>query len=83
MQCCIDSWGSRRMRGDKKKNVKIRKEKEGSIIFGNDNSAKIIGKGTMTLGNRDTQENHVFLRHTLLSVIHMCGQGHTLTFNSK
>jgi hypothetical protein len=56
-------------------------------MFGNDNSTKIIGKGTVSLGNKDVVENNVLLvenmKHNLLSVSQMCEHGNTLIFNSK
>jgi hypothetical protein len=56
-------------------------------LFGNDNSTKIIGKGTIKLGSKDAMEKNVLLvenmKHNLLSVSQMCDQGHTLLFNSK
>ena len=62
-------------------------EKEGTITFGNDNSSKILGKGTVILGGKDTSEKNVLLietmKHNLLSVNKMCAQGHILIFNSK
>jgi hypothetical protein len=75
------------MTGDKNKFVTLKKEKEGSVTFGNDNSTKIIGKGTVSLGNKDVVAENVLLvenmKHNLLSVSQMCDQGHTLIFNSK
>ena len=54
----------------------MRKEKEGLVTFRNDNSSKIIGKGIVTLGNRDTQEENALLvenmRHDIPSVSQMC-----------
>ena len=59
----------------------------GTITFGNDNSSKILGKGTISLGNKDTTSKNVLLienmKHNLLSVNQMCDQGHVLTFTSK
>ena len=61
--------------------------KTGTVTFGNDNSSKILGKGTITLGNKDTIANNVLLienmKHNLLSVSQMCDQGHVLTFTLK
>ena len=61
--------------------------KTGIITFGNDNSSKILGKGTTSLGNKDVAAKNVLLienmKHNLLSVSQMCHQGHVLTFTSK
>ena len=58
-----------------------------TITFDNDNSSKILGKGTITLGNKDAATKNVLLienmKHNMLSVSQMCGQGHVLTFTSK
>jgi hypothetical protein len=63
------------------------KERDGSVSFGNDDSAKIIGKGTVRIGNKNTKEENVILvedmKHNLLSVSEMCDQGHKVTFNSQ
>ena len=61
--------------------------KIGTVTFGNDNSSKVLGKGTVTLGSKDAVEKDVLLienmRHNVLSVSQMCDQGHVLTFTSK
>ena len=61
--------------------------KTGTITFGNDNSSKVLGKGTVTLGSKDAVAENVLLienmRHNLLSVSQMCDQGHVFMFTSK
>ena len=61
--------------------------KTGTITFGNDNSSKVLGKGTLTLGSKDATTKDVLhienMRHNLLSLSQMCDQGHVLTFTSK
>lgn len=52
-QRCIDSGYSKHMTGDEHMFIKINKEKEGSITFGNNNSTIIIGKCTTSLGSND------------------------------
>jgi hypothetical protein len=83
----VDSGCSKHMTGDKDRFVTLKKERDGSISFGNDNSTKIIGKGTVKLGSKDAMEENVLLvenmKHNLLSVSQMCDQGHTLLFDSK
>ena len=75
------------MEGDKYRFITLKKERDGSISFGNDNSAKIIGKGTVNLRSKDSTKKNVLLvedmKHNLLSVSQMCDQGHILVFDSK
>jgi hypothetical protein len=58
------------MIGDKDIFVTLKKEKDGSISFGNDNSGKIIGKGIVKLGSKDVAiENFLLIenmKHNLL-----------------
>jgi hypothetical protein len=73
------------MTGDKDKFLTLKKETNGLVSFWNDNSAKIIGKGTIKLGSKDATVENVLLvedmKHNLLSVIQMCDQGHRLMFD--
>lgn len=75
----VDSGCSKHMIGDKDRFVTLKKERDGSVSFENDNSTKIIGKGTIKLGNKDAMEENVLLvenmKHNLLSVNQMCDQG--------
>jgi hypothetical protein len=75
------------MIGDKDNFLTLRKETYGSVSFGNDDSSKIIGKGTVRIGNKNTKEENVLLvedmKHNLLSVSQMCDQGHKVTFYSQ
>jgi hypothetical protein len=65
----------------------LRNERDGSVSFGNDDSTKIIGKGIVRIGNKNTKEENVLLledmKHNLLSVSQMCDQGHKITFDSQ
>jgi hypothetical protein len=65
----------------------LRKERDGYVSFENDDSTKIIGKGTVRIGNKNTKAENVLLvenmKHNLLSVIQMCDQGHKVTFVSQ
>ena len=83
---CVDSSCSRHMTRNKNTFQKLQ-AKTGTITFGNDNSSKVLGKGTVTLGSKDAATKDVLLienmRHNLLSVSQMCDQGHVLTFTSK
>jgi hypothetical protein len=75
------------MTGDKDMFLTLKKERYGSISFGNDNSTRIIGRGTIKIGSKDAKEENVLLvedmKHNLLSVSQMCDQGHKLVFDSQ
>jgi hypothetical protein len=45
----VDSGCSKHMKGDKDRFLKLKKERDRSVSFGNENSYKIIGKGTVKL----------------------------------
>jgi hypothetical protein len=83
----VDSGCSKHMTGDRDRIFTLRKERYGSISFGNDDSTKIIGKGTVKIGNKNKKAENVLLvedmKNNLLSVIKMCDQGHKVTFNSQ
>jgi hypothetical protein len=71
------------MTGDRDKFLTLQKERDGSVSFGNDDSSKIIGKGTVRIGNKNEKVENVLLvedmKHNLLSVSQMCDQGHKVT----
>jgi hypothetical protein len=75
------------MTGDKGRFLKLRKERDGPISFGNDVLAKIIGKGTIIFGNKNTKAENVLIvqdmKYNLLSMRQMCDQGHKVTFDSQ
>ena len=75
------------MTGDRDKFITLRKKRNGSVSFGNDNSAKIIGDGTVRIGNKNEKEQNVLLvedmKHNFLSVSQMCDQVHKFTFDSE
>jgi hypothetical protein len=64
------------MTGDRDKFLTLRKERDGSVSFENDDLAKIIGKCTVRIGNKNTKAKNVLLvedmKHNLLSVSQMC-----------
>jgi hypothetical protein len=43
----VDNGCSKHMTGDRDKFLTLRKERDGPVSFGNDDSVKIIGKGTI------------------------------------
>jgi hypothetical protein len=75
------------MTGDRERFLTLRKERDGSVFFGNDDLVKIIGKCTVRIGNKNTKEKNVLLvedmKHNLLSVSQMCDEGHKVTFDSE
>jgi hypothetical protein len=75
------------MTGDRDKFLTLRKERNGSVSFGNDNSTKIIREGTVRIGNKNEKAQNVLLvedmKHNILSVSQMCDQGHKVTFDSQ
>ena len=64
----------------------IEKDK-GCVAFRNNNLAKVLGKGTVKLGSKNSLAENVLLvdnmKHNLLSINQMCDQGHDVLFNSK
>jgi hypothetical protein len=74
------------MTGDRDRFL-TRKERDVPVSFGNDDSTKIIGKGTVRIGNKNAKEENFllveYMKHNLLSVIQMCYQGHKFTFDSQ
>ena len=83
----VDSGCSKHMIGDRDKIFTLRKERNGSVSFINDNSTKIIGEDTVRIGNKNEKAQNVLLvedmKHNLLSVIQMCDQGHKVTLIHK
>jgi hypothetical protein len=75
------------MTGDEDKFLALRKERDGSISFRNDDSTKIIRKCTIRIGNKNTKVENVLLvedmKHNLLSVSQMCDQGHKVILDSQ
>jgi hypothetical protein len=75
------------MTGDSHKFLILRKERNGSVSFGNDNSSKIIGECTIRIGNKNKKAQNVllveYMKHNLLSVSQMCDQVHKVTFDSQ
>ena len=57
---CVDNGCSRHMTRNKNTFKKLQ-TKTGTITFGNDNSSKVLGKGTVTLGSKDVAVKDVLL----------------------
>jgi hypothetical protein len=83
----VDSGCSKHMTGDQDRFLTLIKERYGSLSFENDDSSKIIGKGTIKIGNKNTKEENFllveYMKNNLLSVSQMCDQGHKVTFDSQ
>jgi len=75
------------MKGDEDRFLTLRKGRYGSVSFGNDNLARIIGRGEIRIRNKDTKEENVLLvedmKHNIISVSQMCDQGHKLLLESQ
>ena len=75
------------MIGDQNNFISLKKEKDSNVTFGDNVSAKIIGKGTISLGNKKVGTKNALLvedlKYNLLSVSQMCDQGHTCILNSR
>jgi hypothetical protein len=75
------------MKCDEDRFLTLRKERDGSISFGNNDSVRIIGRSTVRIGNKDTNAENVLLvedmKNNILSVIQMCHQGHKIVFDSQ
>jgi hypothetical protein len=75
------------MTRDHNKFLTLKKTKKGNVMFGNDNSTKIIGKGIVSIGSEKAKVKIVllieYIKENLLNVIQICDQGHTLSFDSR
>jgi hypothetical protein len=56
----VDSGSSKHMACDRDRFLTLIKERDGSISFGNDDSTKIIRKGTVIIENKNTKEEMVY-----------------------
>jgi hypothetical protein len=83
----VDSGCSKHMTGRKQLFVELDEGKEGTITFGNDQSARIVGRGTVCLNNKKIMVENVLLveemEHNLLSVSQTCDKGLSMIFDSK
>jgi hypothetical protein len=74
------------MKGDKDMFLTLREERDGSFSFGNDNSTRIIGRGTIKIGSKESKPKNVLLvenmKPNLLSVSKMCDRGQKIVFDS-
>jgi hypothetical protein len=81
----VESICSKNMKGDNDMFLTLKKERDGSVSFGNDNSTRIIGRGTFKIGSKDAKEENVLLvedmKHNILSVSQMCDQGNKFSLD--
>jgi hypothetical protein len=86
-QWYVDRGCSKHMTRDQDKFLNLKKKEKGSVIFGDNVSAKILGKGTVSVGNNKAKAENVLLvenlKPNLLSVSQTCDQGHILIFDSQ
>ena len=75
------------MTGDQNKFLNLKRKEKGSVIFGDDVSTNILGRGTINLRNNRAKEENVLLvenlKPNLLSVRQTCDKGHILIFDSQ
>ena len=75
-QWYIDSGCSKHMTGYQSKFLKLNKKGKGKVTFGDNMSAKILGKGNISLGNNKTKAEDVLrvenLKPNILSVRQTC-----------
>ena len=80
----LDSGCSSHMTGDKKKFQKLQEYEGGSVRFGNNDGAQIVGKGTVKLNDGNIRSEEVLfvvgLKHNLLSVSQICDKGNDVIF---
>jgi hypothetical protein len=73
------------MTSERNRFLTLKKERDESVSFGNDNSARIIGRGTVKNGSKYAKAENILLvedmKHNILSVNQMCDQGHKHLFD--
>jgi len=86
-QWYVDNGCSNHMTRDQDKFLSLKRKEKWRVTFGDNVSAKILGKGTVSLGNNRTKAKNVLLvenlKPNLLSVSQTCDQGHILIFDSQ
>ena len=83
----LDSGCSSHMTGDKQKFEILKSFEGGSVKFGNNNGAKIMGKGTIQINQGKIKSEEVLfvdgLKHNLLSISQICDKGNDVIFKRK
>jgi hypothetical protein len=57
----VDNGCSKDMTGDKDRFLTLKKERDGSVSFGNENLAKNIGKGIVNIISKDAMTRKCFV----------------------
>ena len=73
------------MTSDKEKFLTLKKDRGGDVVFVDNGTTRILGRGTIALkGNAKAQEVLYVdgLKHDLLSVGQICDSNHNITFFS-
>ncbi|MHC6131847.1 GAG-pre-integrase domain-containing protein, partial [Serratia marcescens] len=80
----LDSGCSSHMTGDKSEFSKLAKYDGGNVRFGNNERAKIVGKGVVKMARGSVTDVLYVegLQNSLLSVSQICSKGHEVTFKS-
>ncbi|CAN1159675.1 hypothetical protein LINPERHAP2_LOCUS22860 [Linum perenne] len=74
------------MTGDKRNFRKLTESRGGSVVFGDNNKSRIMGKGIVGNFYDPTFHNVLFvpeLKHNLLSIIQLCGKTNRVDFESN
>ena len=71
------------MTGDRGKFLMLKKDRSGDVAFGDNGTAKILGKGTVASIENEKAQNVLYvegLKHDLLSVGQLCDADYNVTF---
>ncbi|KAJ4973844.1 hypothetical protein NE237_007018 [Protea cynaroides] len=83
----LDSGCSSHMTGDKKMFQQLQQYEGGIVKFGNNEGAKVTGKGSISINNGKVKLHDVFyvsgLKHNVFSISQICDRGHEVIFNKQ
>ena len=83
----LDSGCTSHMTGDKTQLNNLNNLNGGTVKFGNNDDAQIVGKGCVSLNGGKILCNNVLyidvLKHNLLSVSQLCKEGNNVIFSNK
>jgi hypothetical protein len=86
-QWYVDNGFSSHMTCDKKTFLTFKEVNEVRLTFGDNDTTRIAGKGTLSIKNGNTKIKKVLyvegLKHNLLIVNQLCHQGNNITFQSQ
>src|SRR3954453_16753413 len=86
MSWYLDSGCSRHMTGRRSMFQDLVLKYGGEVKFGGDQKGKIIGSGTISIGNSPSITNVLLvegLTHNLLSISQLCDNGYDIIFNQN